>query len=86
MILIQGPRLQSPYNQISLENSGMNIERVEEACAAPFQGAARLWRRIARSIGVDLPLRRYLPRECLCKPYAVRCQTMASSLMFTSLL
>ncbi len=51
-ILIQGSRLQSPYNQISLENSRMNIERVEGACAAPFQGAARLWRRIARSIGV----------------------------------
>ena len=32
--------------------SVMNIERVEGACAAPFQGAARLWRRIARSIGV----------------------------------
>jgi hypothetical protein len=29
MILIQGSRLQSPYNQISLENSRMNIERVE---------------------------------------------------------
>src|SRR6202040_120086 len=52
MILIQGSRLQSPYNQILLDNSRMNIERVEAACATPLQGAARLWRRIARSIGV----------------------------------
>src|ERR1700720_2606512 len=52
MILIQGSRLRSPYNQISLENSRMNIERVEGAWAAPSQAPARLWRRIAGSIGV----------------------------------
>ena len=52
MILIHGSRLQSPYNQISLENSRTAIERVEGACASTFQGAARFWRRIARSIGV----------------------------------
>ena len=32
MILIQGPRLQSPYNQISLENSRMNIESRGSMC------------------------------------------------------
>jgi hypothetical protein len=52
MILIHDSRLQSPYNQISLENSRIAIERVEGVCAPPFGGAARLWRRIARSIGV----------------------------------
>ena len=52
MILIHGSRLQSPYNQISLENSRTAIERIEGACASPFQGAARFWRRIVRSIGV----------------------------------
>ena len=52
MISIQGSRLQSPYNQISLENSRTAIERVERACAPPFQGVARFWRHIARSIGV----------------------------------
>jgi hypothetical protein len=50
MILIQGSHLQSPYNQISLENSRTAIERVEEACDRP--GAARFWRHIARSLGV----------------------------------
>lgn len=51
-ILIQGSRLQSPYNQISLEGSRTAIERVERACGHPFAGAAGFWRRIARSIGV----------------------------------
>jgi hypothetical protein len=50
-ILIQGSRFQSPYNQISLENSRAAIERVEGTCARPFQGVARFWRHIARSIG-----------------------------------
>jgi hypothetical protein len=52
MIVIHGSRLQSPYNQISLENSRTAIERVEGACAFPFQGATRFWRRIARRMGV----------------------------------
>lgn len=51
MILIQDSRLQSPYNRISLENSRAAIERVEGACARPFQGVGRFWRHIARSIG-----------------------------------
>ena len=51
MILIQGSRLESPYNRISLDNSRAAIERVEAACTRPFQGVARVWRHIARSIG-----------------------------------
>ena len=51
MIVIHGSRLQPPYNQISLENSRAAIERVEGACASPFQGAARLWQRIGRRMG-----------------------------------
>ena len=51
MIAIHGSRLQPPYNQISLENSRAAIERVDRTCARPFQGVARFWRHIARSIG-----------------------------------
>jgi hypothetical protein len=52
IIVIHGSRLQSPHNQISLENSRTAIEGVEGACVSPFQGATRFWRRIARRIGV----------------------------------
>jgi hypothetical protein len=51
IIVIHGSRLKPPYNQISLENSRTAIERVEGACASPFQGATRLWQRIGRRIG-----------------------------------
>ena len=52
VIVIHGSRLQPPYNQISLENSRTAIERVEGACASPFQGATRFLQRIGRRIGV----------------------------------
>jgi hypothetical protein len=50
MISIQGSHLQPPYNRISLQNSRQAIERIEWACARPYPSAARLWRRITRSL------------------------------------
>ena len=50
MISVQGSHLQAPYNRISLENSRRAIETVEWTCARPYPSAARLWRRITRSL------------------------------------
>jgi hypothetical protein len=52
MILIQGSHLQTPHNQISLENSRNAIERVERGCGRPYSGAGNFWRRLGRSMGM----------------------------------
>ena len=49
-ISVQGSHLQAPYNRISLENSRRAIERIEWTCGRPYPSAARLWRRITRSL------------------------------------
>jgi hypothetical protein len=49
-ISVQGSHLQAPYNLISLENSRKAIERIEWVCARPYPSAARIWRRITRSL------------------------------------
>jgi hypothetical protein len=50
MISVQGAHLQAPYNRISLDNSRRAIETIEWTCARPYPSAARLWRRITRSL------------------------------------
>jgi hypothetical protein len=49
-ISVQGSHLQAPYNRISLENSRKAIERIEWTCGRPYPSAARMWRRITRSL------------------------------------
>jgi hypothetical protein len=51
-LAIEGTALTAPYNQISLQNSREAIERIEWACSRPYPGAAALWRRITRSVGL----------------------------------
>src|ERR1700721_4343127 len=64
---IQGARGRSDNNTgvLAVHNLGIESDQASRGRLRRYQWSWKQWR------WQDLPLRRYLPRECLCKPDAV---------------